>query len=153
MGDSFEDKLEKSLATIRDVARFPDTQSKVKVDPEHHFVGFDAYQKILASDIDIVMLCTPPGYRPMHFEAAVEARKHVFAEKPFGTDPVGVKRFMAAAKKSEQLKLTVMAGAPRRSQKEYVETVARIHDGAISEITATYANWIRTPVIHAKESD
>src|SRR5258708_5207099 len=153
MGDIFEDKLEKSLATIRDGARFPDIQSKVKVDPEHHFVGFDAYQKILASDIDIVMLCTPPGYRPMHFEAAVEARKHVFAEKPFGTDPVGVKRFMAAAKKSEQLKLTVMAGAQRRSQKEYVETVRKIHDGAIGDITATYANWIGTPVIQQKERD
>jgi myo-inositol 2-dehydrogenase/D-chiro-inositol 1-dehydrogenase len=102
MGDTFDDRLEKSLATIRDGAKFPDIQSKVKVEPDRHCVGFDAYKKILASDIDIVMLCTPPGYRPMHFEAAIEARRRVFAEKPFGADPVGVGRFMAAAKKSEQ---------------------------------------------------
>src|SRR5258708_37221449 len=98
------------------------------------------------------MLCTPPGYRPMHFEAAVEARKHVFAEKPFGTDPVGVKRFMAAAKKSEQLKLTVMAGAQRRSQKEYVETVATIPHCAIRDINSTYANWIGNPVRQQKRA-
>src|SRR6266446_1344956 len=153
MGDIFEDKLEKSLATIRDGARFPDIQSKVKVDPERHFVGFDAYQKILASDIDIVMLCTPPGYRPMHFEAAVEAGKHVFAEKPFGTDPVNVRRFMAAAKKSEELHLTVMSGAQRRSQKEYVETIKRIKDGAIGDVVAAYAYWVGTPVIQQKERD
>jgi predicted dehydrogenase len=153
MGDIFEDRLEKSLATIRDGAKFPDIQSKVKVNPDHHFVGFDAYKKILASDIDIVMLCTPPGYRPMHFEAAIEAHKHVFAEKPFGTDPVGVRRFMAAARKSEQLKLTVMAGAQRRSQKEYVETVHKIQNGEIGDITATYANWIGGPVIQQKERD
>src|SRR5207249_4888929 len=89
-------------------------------------------------EIDIVMLCTPPGYRPMHFEAAVEAKKHVFAEKPFGTDPVNVRRFMAAAKKSEELKLTVMSGAQRRSQKEYVETVKRIKDGAIGVHMSSY---------------
>src|SRR3989442_14740503 len=111
MGDIFEDRLEKSLASIRDGAKFPAIQPKVKVDPDHHFIGFDAYKKVLASDIDIVMLCTPPGYRPMHFEAAVEAKKHIFAEKPFGTDPVGVRKVMAAAKKAEELKLTVRSGA------------------------------------------
>jgi len=106
---------------------------------------------VLASDIDIVMLCTPPGYRPMHFEAAVEAKKHVFAEKPFGTDPVNVRRFMAAAKKSEELKLTVMSGAQRRSQKEYVETIKRIQDGAIGDVVAAYASWVGTPVIQQRE--
>ena len=153
MGDIFEDHLEESLDKIRNSTEYPGLAEKVKVDPEHHFVGFDAYKKVLASDIDIVMLCTPPGYRPMHFEAAVEAKKHVFAEKPFGTDPVNVRRFMAAAKKSEELKLTVMSGAQRRSQKEYVETIKRIKDGAIGDITSTYAYWVGTPVIQQKERD
>lgn len=153
MGDVFEDRLEGSLNQLRNAARYPTIQEKIKVAPEQHFVGFDAYKKVLASDIDVVLLCTPPGYRPMHFEAAVEARKHVFAEKPFGTDPVGVKRFMAAAKKSEQLKLTVMSGAQRRFQKEYVETVKRIQDGAIGDITATYAYWVGGPVIQQKARD
>src|SRR2546427_11422618 len=142
MADIFEDKLEKSLATIRDGAKNPDIQSKVKVDPDHHFIGFDAYKKVIDSDVDIVMLATPPGYRPIHFEAAVEARKHVFCEKPFGTDPVNVRRFMAAAKKSEELKLTVMSGAQRHSQREYVETINRIKDGEIGDVTAAYAYWI-----------
>ena len=94
LGDIFEDRQEQSLTRLRNV---PEIQSKLKVDPEHRFIGFDSYKKVLASDIDIVLLATPPGYRPMHFEAAIEAKKHVFAEKPFGTDPVGVRRFMAAA--------------------------------------------------------
>jgi myo-inositol 2-dehydrogenase/D-chiro-inositol 1-dehydrogenase len=114
MGDVFEDKLEASYKRLQTDPRLAALQSRIKVDPEHRFTGFDAYRKVIASGVDIVMLCTPPGYRPMHFEAAVEARKHVFTEKPVGTDPVGVRRFMAAVKKSEQWKLTIMAGAQRR---------------------------------------
>src|ERR1039458_6338959 len=91
MGDIFEDHLEKSLGAIRD-SKYTGVADKVKVDPDHHFVGFDAYKKVLASDIDVVLLATPPGYRPEHFVAAVEAKKHIFAEKPFGTDPVGVRK-------------------------------------------------------------
>ena len=147
MGDIFEDKLEASLNKIRSQPDFDNYSGRIKVDPEHHFVGFDAYKKVLASDIDIIMLATPPGYRPMHFEAAVEARKHVFCEKPFGTDPVNVRRFMAAAKKSEELKLTVMSGAQRRNDKNYVETVKKIQNGAIGEVLATYAYWVGGPVI------
>ncbi len=146
MGDIFEDKLEGSLKNIKnqpDAATFAD---RIKVDAEHRFVGFDAFRKVLATDIDIVMLATPPGYRPEHFEAAVNAKKHVFCEKPFGVDPVGVKRFMAAAKKSEELKLTVMSGAQRRNEKNYQETVKRIQDGEIGDVLATYAYWEGTPV-------
>ncbi len=151
MGDLFEDQLEASLAKIRGHKDFGKFEKRIQVDAEHHFTGFDAYRKVLASDIDIVMLATPPGYRPMHFEAAVEAKKHVFCEKPFGTDPVGVRRFMAAAKKSEELKLTVMSGAQRRNDRNYVETVNKIQNGAIGDVVATYANWIGGPVIQQKE--
>ncbi len=150
MGDIFEDKLEASLAKVRGQKDYDKYADRIKVDPEHRFVGFDAYKKILASDIDIVMLATPPGYRPMHFEAAVAARKHVFCEKPFGTDPVGVRRFMAAAKKSEELKLTVMSGAQRRHDTNYMETIKKIQDGAIGDVLATYAYWVGRPVIQQK---
>jgi predicted dehydrogenase len=146
MGDIFEDKLEGSLRRIQDQKDYDAYKDRVKVDPEHRFIGFDAYKKVIASDIDIVMLATPPGYRPMHFEAAVEAKKHVFCEKPFGTDPVGVKRFMAAAKKSEELKLTVMSGAQRRNARDYVETVQKIKDGQIGDVVALYAYWVGSPV-------
>src|SRR5436190_2466873 len=147
IGDLFEDKLESNLAWLKDSARFPRTHDRVKVDAEHRFTGFEAFKKVIASDVDIVMLCTPPAYRPLHFETAVHAGKHVFCEKPFGTDPVGVRRFMAAAKKSEEKKLTVVSGAQRRFQREYVETIEKIQSGAIGEIRAAYAYWVGTPVI------
>ena len=135
MGDIFEDHLEKSLGEIRD-SKYAGVADKVKVDPGHHFIGFDAYKKVLASDIDVVLLATPPGYRPEHFVAAVEAKKHIFAEKPFGTDPVGVRKVMAASKKAEELKLTVMSGAQRRHHEGYVETRKKVRDGDIGEIVA-----------------
>ncbi len=172
MADIFADKMETSLKNlndanyvgrmVKDVAPFVNStpeelvasvQKRVKVTPENRFVGFDAYRKAIASSADIVMLCTPPGYRPAHFEAAIEARKHVFAEKPIATDPVGVRRFMAAARKAEQNKLVVMSGAQRHSSKDYVETVRKIHDGALGEITSVYARYLSRPVMHAKARD
>jgi predicted dehydrogenase len=119
MADVFEDRLEDSIRTTR--ALKPELSSRFKVDAEHRFVGFDAYKKVVASNVDIVMLAANPGYRPLHFEAAVEAKKHIFCEKPMGTDATGVRRFMAAAKKSQELKLTVKSGAQRRSQVWYLD--------------------------------
>jgi len=153
MGDIFEDRLERSLKQLRASKRIAAFQDRLNVDAEHRFVGFDAFKKVIASDIDIVMLATPPGYRPEHFEAAIEAKKHVFCEKPFGTDPVGVRRSMAAAKKSEELKLTVKSGAQRRSQKKYLEALQRVKDGEIGDIVACYAYWIGGPVIQQKARD
>ncbi len=150
MGDIFEDHLEKSLGEIRD-SKYAGVADKIKIDPDHHFVGFDAYKKVLASDIDVVLLATPPGYRPEHFAAAVEARKHIFAEKPFGTDPVGVRKVMAASKKAAELKLTVMSGAQRRNQRAYLETWKKVRDGAIGDIAAAYGYWVGTPVIQQQE--
>ncbi|MBI1895071.1 MAG: Gfo/Idh/MocA family oxidoreductase [Acidobacteria bacterium] len=147
MGDIFEDKLETSLRRLREGRQTAKYADRIQVAPDKRFVGFDAFKKVLASDVDIVMLCTPPGYRPMHFEAAIAAKKHVFCEKPFGTDPVGVRRFMEAAKKSQELKLTVMSGAQRHFQKEYQQTVEKIKNGAIGDVVATYAYWVGTPVI------
>ncbi len=177
MADIFEDKLERSLRRLREgdirFARYVGgevmrdgkphrlTQEEVrtnivdniKVEPTARFIGQDAFQKVVDSGVDIVMLATPPGYRPLHFEAAVNAGKHVFCEKPFGTDPVGVKRFMKAARLSEQKGLTVVTGAQRRFQKPYVETVEKIHAGAIGDVNACYAYWVGTPVIQQKSRD
>jgi predicted dehydrogenase len=176
MADVFEDHLEQSLARLRDpkfIARYAgitvernaqpqemkaedlvaSIQPRIRVEPDRHFTGLDAYQKLLASDIDIVMLCTPPGFRPMHFEAAVNARKHVFTEKPIATDPVGARRFIAAGKLAAERKLTVVSGAQRRAHREYVETVQKIHDGAIGDITALYAYYLSGPVFHAERRE
>ncbi len=143
MGDAFEDRLEQSIRELSSTRN----SSRIKVDAEHRFTGFDAYKKVIGSGVDIVMLATPPGYRPLHFEAAVEAKKHVFCEKPFGTDPVNVRRFMAAAKKSEELKLTVKSGAQRRSQKFYLDQYKRVKDGKIGDIVAMNAYWVGSPVL------
>lgn len=147
MGDLFEDKLEASIRNLRELPKFASIASRVKVDPDKRFTGFDAYKKVIASDVNVVFLATPPGYRPVHFEAAIDAKKHVFCEKPFGTDPVGARRFMDAAKKSEELKLTVVSGAQRRFSKSYLEAVDRIKQGNIGDISALYAYWVGTPVI------
>src|SRR5215471_14826403 len=173
MADVFEDHLEGSLDRLRSNARYVSRDAgitverngkpvqmsaedlvnsirpRIKVDPEHHFVGFDAFQKLINADVDIVMLATPPGYRPQHFEAAINAGKHVFTEKPIATDPVGVRRFLAAAKKAEEKKLTVMSGAQRHADHEYVETVDKVHHGAIGDIVALNSYYLSGPVFHA----
>jgi predicted dehydrogenase len=146
MADIFEDRMESSIRTTQ--ALKPELSKRFKVDAEHRFVGFDAYKKLVASDVDIVMLAANPGYRPMHFEAAIEAKKHVFCEKPMGTDATGIRRFMAAAKKSQELKLTVKSGAQRRSQVWYLDQYKRVKDGAIGEIVHMNANWVGTPVLN-----
>ncbi|HEY1342581.1 MAG TPA: Gfo/Idh/MocA family oxidoreductase [Bryobacteraceae bacterium] len=145
MADLYEDRLEDSLRKSR--ALKPELANRVKVDAEHRFTGFDAYKKVIQSDVDIVMLATSPAYRPIHFEAAVEAKKHIFCEKPMGADPVNIRRYMAAAKKSEELKLTVKSGAQRRSQTWYLDQYKRLKDGSIGEIQAMYASWEGTPVL------
>jgi len=173
MGDIFEDKLQKSLTNLRDpnflmevspkraaqfsgqpLAELVDSiRKRVSVDPEHCFSSFEAYKKVLASDIDVVLLCTPPGHRPVQFEAAVEAGKHIFTEKPIATDPAGVRRFIAALKKAEESKLTVVAGTQRRSQRDYIETVQKIHDGAIGDVVSLSATYLSGPVLHVDHRD
>src|SRR5947209_9577899 len=134
LADIFEDRMESSIRRTRGLK--PELSGRFKVDAEHRFIGFDAYKKLIASDIDIVMIATYPAYRPMHFEAAVEARKHIFCEKPMGTDPVGVRQYMAAAKRSEELKLTVKSGAQRRSQAWYLDQYKRVKNGELGDLVA-----------------
>jgi predicted dehydrogenase len=173
MGDIFEDKLQKSRANLRDpqflmrvspkrAAEFTgkpladlvdSVRKRVNVDPDQCFTSFDAYRKVIASDVDVVLLCTPPGHRPEQFEAAVQGGKHVFTEKPIATDPFGARRFIAAVKKAEERKLTVVAGTQRRSQREYIETVQKIHDGAIGEVVDLSANYLSGPVLHVDHRD
>ncbi len=114
------------------------------------FSGVFGYKKLLENDLTYVILATPPGFRPMQFEAAVNAKKNIFTEKPVGTDPTGIRQFMAAAKKSEELKLSITAGTQRRHQKPYIDTVKKIHDGAIGEVRAARAYWCGGPVINMR---
>ncbi|HNY39996.1 MAG TPA: Gfo/Idh/MocA family oxidoreductase [Bryobacteraceae bacterium] len=147
MGDAFEDKLETSIKNLRDRAAKINAADRVKVDPDKRFVGFDAFKKVVATDVDVIFLAAPPGWRPLHFEAAIEAGKHVFCEKPFGVDATGVRRCMAAARKSVEKKLTVVSGAQRRSDDFYIKTVADLKGGKYGDVLALYAYWIGGPVI------
>ncbi len=140
MADLFEDRLRSSM---RKIERNKDEKvsSKFDVDEDQCFFGFDAYKKILATDIDIIIEGTLPYSRPTHIEAAVEAKKHIFTEKPVASDPYGINKVMAAAEKHKQMGLSFIAGTQRRHQKDYVETIKKIHDGAIGEIKALRAYW------------
>lgn len=146
MADAFEDRLEGSLKRLRNLP----IQDRIKVDPEHRFVGFDSYAKLIKSGVDVVFLCTPPGWRPLHFEACIEAGKHVFIEKPFGVDPVGVRRIMEAGRKSVEKKLTVVSGAQRRSDPFYLENVDAIKNGKLGDVVALYVYWVGSPVIQQR---
>jgi len=105
------------------------------------FFGFDAYQKVLAMDIDLVLLCTPTHFRPEHFKAAVEAGKHVFMEKPCGVDPTGIRTVIAAAKIATTKGLTVVTGNQRRHRKDYWEAFVQVRNGIIGDIVGASAHW------------
>jgi len=150
LSDVFKDKLDAARK------RFTESGSKqgnVKLTDETCFSGLDGYKKLLETDVNYVILATPPGFRPMHFEAAVAAKKNIFTEKPVGTDSVGIRRFMAAAKKAEELKLSVVAGTQRRHDRSYMETMKKIHGGEIGDILAARAYWCGGPVFKATKRE
>jgi myo-inositol 2-dehydrogenase/D-chiro-inositol 1-dehydrogenase len=136
MGDLFQDQLDEA-------AKFFGTQPKEKYDvpKEKCFVGWDAYQKVLAADIDYVILATPPGFRPMMIDAAIKAGKHVFAEKPIAVDPTGVRMIIAAGAEAEKKGLGIVVGTQRRHNPAYVESIKRIKDGAIGKVAAGQVYW------------
>jgi predicted dehydrogenase len=139
MADLFRDKLDKSLGKL---SRKVD--DKVTVTDDTCFVGFDAYKKVLArDDVDVVLLTTPPGFRPEHLKAAVEAGKHVFMEKPAAVDPVGVRSVIAASELAKEKGLSIVAGTQQRRLHQYLEVIKRVHDGQIGEIVGgqCYWNW------------
>lgn len=136
MGDLFEDRLDSAFNELKNAIG-----DKLKVSPERKFSGFDAYQKVLASGVDVVILATPPGFRPAHFQAAIEAGKHVFMEKPVAVDPVGVRKVMAAAELASQKKLCVVAGTQRRHDPKYRQTIQRLQDGQIGQILGGQVYW------------
>ncbi len=117
-------------------------KDKIDVPEERKFSGdFDAFKKAIASDCDLVILATPPGFRPLHFEAAVQAGKHVFTEKPVATDAPGIRRFLAANEEAKKKNLKVGVGLQRHHQLGYLETMKRLKDGAIGDIVATRVYW------------
>ena len=131
MADAFEDRLEESLAILKQDEK---VGRKVDVTPDRRFVGFDAYEKLIASGVDVVLLCTPPHFRPLHLQAAVEAGKHVFAEKPVAVDAPGVRSVLETCELAKTKDLSVVSGLCLRYDNGFRETVRRLHDGAIGEV-------------------
>jgi predicted dehydrogenase len=124
---------------------FPDPVKKIKdkykVDQKNCFVGLDAYKELVNSDIELVITATPPGFRPLHFAAAIEAGKHIFFEKPVAVDPWGVRMVIAAGKKAAEKKLAAVTGTQRRHQTNYNQAIEQIHAGAIGDIMHMSVYW------------
>lgn len=133
MADVFEKRLTTSYTRLKSNKQVGD---RVKVSPENKFVGFDAYKKLLETDVDIVILATPPAFRPLQLKAAVEANKHVFAEKPIAVDAFGVKMAELACEEAEKKKLFVVAGLQTRYEAKTQEMVKMIEEGAIGDIVS-----------------
>ncbi|MEM9281843.1 MAG: Gfo/Idh/MocA family oxidoreductase [Verrucomicrobiota bacterium] len=153
MGDLFPDQIEASHAMLSagaekryDRSAFPPLAEKMDVPEERRFAGFDCYEKVLETGVDMVILAAPPGFRPDHFEAAVKAGVHVFMEKPAAVDPVGLRRILAAAEESKKQNLSVVAGTQRRHQNHYIDIVKRVQDGAIGDIVAAQVYWNMGPL-------
>lgn len=136
MGDAFGDRLQVSYRSIRG-----QHGNKVDVPKNRQFIGFDAYKSVLDTDIDLVILATPPGFRPLHFEAAVEADKHVFMEKPVAVDAPGVRRVLAANELAKNKNKAVAVGLQRHHEVAYKEIIAALQDGTIGDINLTRAYW------------
>ncbi|MEX0779378.1 MAG: Gfo/Idh/MocA family oxidoreductase [Balneolales bacterium] len=134
LGDVFQDQVDKcrhSLKAARDI----------EVADENCFAGFDSYQKVIDSGVDLVILATPPHFRPIHVKAAIEAGKHVFQEKPVAVDPVGARLMAETTERAKEKNLCMVSGTIRRYQKDYVETHRRVMNGEIGEVIG--ANIIR----------
>lgn len=122
LADVFQDRVDDCRKKIKE-------EKGNEVADENCFVGFDAYQKVIDSGVDIIILATPPHFRPAHFEAASNARKHVFMEKPVAVDAPGARTIIAASKRAQSMGLTVATGTQRRHQRDYLETYAHIAAG------------------------
>jgi len=136
MGDIFKDHMEGSTNTLKE-----NLKERFQVTPDRQFMGFDAFEKVIKSGVDVVILATPPTFRPQHLRAAVEAGKHVFMEKPVAVDAPGVRSVITSSDLAAAKKLSIVCGTQRRHDVAYMEAIKRIHDGQIGEVVACYAYW------------
>ena len=139
MADAFRDRLDNSYKALTDGDE-GDVKGRVSVTEETKFVGFDGYKKVIPL-VDVVIIATPPGFRPIHFEEAINQGKHVFMEKPLGTDPAGVKKVLEVAEIAKRKKLNVVVGLQRHYQTSYRELYKRVQDGMIGDITSGQVYW------------
>ncbi len=145
MADAFRDRLDECYKNITsddlsDYGVTGNVKSRVDVKEQNKFVGFEGYKKAIAL-ADVVILTTPPGFRPIHFEEAVSQGKHIFMEKPVATDPAGIQRVLAAAETAKAKKLNVVVGLQRHYQNSYRALYGKLKEGMIGDITSAQAWW------------
>jgi myo-inositol 2-dehydrogenase/D-chiro-inositol 1-dehydrogenase len=148
MGDVFRDRLEGSLNRLRSNAAIRD---RIEVPPERQFVGLDAYRQVIAV-CDLVLLATPPGFRPIHLAAAVAANKHVFTEKPVAVDGPGIRSVLQTYEEANRRRLSIVAGTQRRYQTGYRESMQRIHDGALGTLLSGRCYWNQGSLWHRERA-
>ncbi|MCO5297379.1 MAG: Gfo/Idh/MocA family oxidoreductase [Fimbriimonadaceae bacterium] len=136
MGDAFADRLQGSQNQLKDSLK-----DAYQVTPARSFVGLDAYKGVLATDVDLVILATPPGFRPAHLKAAIDAGKNVFMEKPVAVDGPGIRTVFEASDLAKTKNLAIVAGTQRRHDLAYNEAMKRIHDGQLGDIVAASCYW------------
>ncbi len=142
LGDIFQDKIDNCRAQLK-------KEKNVDIPDDKCFVGFDSYQKVIDSGVDLVLLCTPPHFRPAHIEAAVNAGKHIFLEKPCAVDAVGARSVLVSVEKAKQKGLCMISGTIYRVSKDYMETKRRVMNGEIGEIVSAHvirnggSLWVR----------
>jgi predicted dehydrogenase len=144
VADAFQKQAEGAVRAFKSdnpKSRFRRYRDQIKVTPETTFHGLDAYQKVLNAGVDLVILATPPGFRPIHLEAAVAAGKHIFCEKPVAVDAAGARKVFALEAESKKKNLAIVAGTQRRHQKPYIEVVKKLHDKVIGDIVAARCAW------------
>lgn len=141
MGDAFADRLNSAHNGLKGDDLVKADPTRLNVAPERMFTGFDAYKGVIASGCDIVILATPPGFRPIHLAAAIEAGKHVFMEKPVAVCPAGVRSVLESAKAAKEKKLNIVTGTQRRHEQCYLEAFKRIEAGAIGPVQSASVYW------------
>ncbi|MBY0456333.1 MAG: Gfo/Idh/MocA family oxidoreductase, partial [Gemmataceae bacterium] len=143
VADAFKEKTTNAIRTFtndksKDYGRFV---KQVKITPDTTFDGLDAYEKLLKTNCNLVILATPPGFRPYHLEAAVKAGKNIFCEKPVAVDATGARKCYALVEESKKKNIAIVAGTQRRHQKGYIETIKKVQDGAIGTLRSARCSW------------
>ena len=137
MADAFEDRVQQRRKSLK-----TSLGDRIAVDDDHCFAGFDAYQKLVDSDVDVVLLCATPHFRPRHLKACVAAGKHVFCEKPVAVDAPGIRSVLASVAQAEERNLCLVSGLCWRYHYGVRETMKRVLDGAIGEIRAIQETYL-----------
>ena len=143
VGDLFKDRMESAVGSLAEKH-----VDRCELSTDRMFVGFDAYRKVLAEPVDMVILTTPPYFRPFHLAAAVAAGKHVFFEKPVAVDPAGIRQVIAAGREAKEKGLSCVVGTQRRHDQNYLEAMKAIHDGEIGEVVGASVAWCQGGLWH-----